>query len=243
MNKIFKSTHEKFGGENITASLYVKDAYEVELIFSYYDCRDDCEIGFCECVYVEYYTPTDIYVNISPRSITFHVGESDTYSPSAIEMYCLDRVLNHFGLYSAWSYSAIIEKWYDTHEFHGMEHNMSYEKEKHFVKACCQVVDLDSDIEKIKYILTLEDISVESINDSDIVSIENIHLNDLNIQFSEKDKLDSNYIADIRKLNAIAVIDGSGNIIDGNQRIYEALRIMDEDDSQTTFPMVVVRNK
>lgn len=254
-NHWMPTSHPKFGGQDIHIHLETNNAFRFHLKDEYH-CDDDCD-DICRCGVITYSYPSHEVVKISTDDISIHVGKrkvvnipthtidegnEDIYSPTEIEKYCLERILKHFKLYDRLSYQPIIEDGYYGEEFHGVEaKTLKNDGIDHFCDLCRQLIDLDTDTDKIRFTLSLEGIAIENIRDGATTSIDIKSLHDLK-NISLPKGYDKDYIVDINSLHAIAVVTSEGDIIDGRARVYEANQFLLGKQSDDLYPMIVIDN-
>lgn len=226
--------------------MHIFSVVDFKYHFYYYGQYSDEYRESCDGCTIKYEYPESDIVDITPSNFSILITEDtgmNIYAPSDIERYCIERLIKIYELYNKYNYSPIIRSGYYGEDVLGTQINVPLNNLQYgdFFKNICRVVDLSTDIKKIKYILSLEGIAVDDISDDSTISIQMINPENINMKTTQDMVFSSGYKTDIRTLDAIGVMIDKGDILDGVSRFIDAYRIIEESGESQEFPVVVIK--
>lgn len=175
-----------------------------------------CNDAYCRCTTIEHTWVDNINVNEVIKDLYDRHSRTDLY----IDEYCFDRICSAFKIYDKDYYEIKTGGGYYGEEVYGVY----FENEEKVFNAYYEMLELRSDIEKIKYCLKLEyNYLIDCVEVTNFADIVNVSPNTIRLPQTEYFiKLENNVIEEYknRKLPVAVCVRDGGNyrLIDGYHR-------------------------
>lgn len=212
----------------IMKNLRIMTSYRWSVEYDYQivrTCDASCD-PICRCATIE--DVEVVTVDSEPSmSIKINNGKNNSwvnYKLSKIEKYCIDRISVYTGIYDIDNYDVVTGGGYYGEEIE----DISFYNDVLYKNRINDVLCLETDYDKICYVLTLEYSFIPKFISETTSNVEvvQLRLNDINHRLLEDGfvkKSDVKYFKDINTSIPVGVLREGNTIVDGNNRLLHLL--------------------